>query len=663
MHKLAKMLKWNVVIFGSALLAGCVTQNHQASGGLVNVGAEVVAQTIAEWIEPYQILGITTNQEGCTTYLYSTLGKFPLIFDRLQLTFAIDAEAREVVCYGFLPTVVPDNRRKDMVEFIFRGEWGYGISPASMVLDDGGEVRCQAWIPFESFVRQPKETKWRLMGTVVDKLLSFSDGVATVALGGDPAIAVDKIRRIAAFEGLDEAVELKKAADVDTKIVLERCFERDSEVEVGAIGDKWLEKLSGNGSDVHVGIINARFEDVVRDVGGRYDVLPYSLVVREGMVWNVCCIPESCPPEAIGKVADVLMEKNQKLKYSLYSIDFDTGKIWCHCSLPVSVLPDGHECRTCNLYDVLLKTIPIRSVACDSEELRSAMLSMPQQADGDGRVASTKGRVGEVVSPVALPLLTKMLNAYDVWEADSWDLSNTSLSGTATKKRIADRRYMKYCDDGVNDEVRCKAWPFEVDEIENRLSQKMTCDKNGLYCVLGECNDYDEGIMDDGNVAINPSVRWMNRNMEEWATNALDGMYGRLPEDKMVKMLGEDSINDGTFCWAVGTNEYFIIQRIEEDHAFESRDYIYMLWDGMGEPMIAATFNSLPNSQTMYAVRSCMAGDPVGRNNMAALMWNEVADRGEKDDEKIRRFLEAAKKAGVAVAVENLDIMEETCTR
>ena len=352
-------------------------------------------------------------------------------------------------------------------------------------------------------------------------------------------------------------------------------------------------------------------------------------------------MPEICPPVTINEVADILMKENQKLKYSLYGLDFDTGKIWCHYAVPVSVLPAGADSHPKNLYGVLIKTIPIQSIARKSETLHSAM-----------------------VPPVALPLLTKMLDAHDAWESARWDLSRTNSMEAATKMRIAGRKYMRYSDDGLNEEEMRKTWPFDVESFEKDIAQKMVCDKCGLYRVKGDCNDYDEGTTDDGNVAVNPSVRWMNRKMESWATNTLDGVYARLSEGKMMEMLGEDSVNGGTFCWTIGTNEYFIIQRIEEDYAFESRDYIYMLWDGKREPVIVASFNSMPNSKTMFAVRSCTAGNPVGRNNMAALMWNRVADRGESDKDMIRMLLESAKKAGVDVAAENLGMMEvPPCTR
>ena len=260
---------------------------------------------------------------------------------------------------------------------------------------------------------------------------------------------------------------------------------------------------------------------------------------------------------------------------------------------------------------------------------------------------------------VHTPLLCRMLNARNAWEDARWDMSRTNSMEAAVKSRMASRVCMRYCDDGLSEEARWQAWPVDVEAFERELAGKIARTDCGLYCVKGECNDYGEGTMDDGNVAINPSIRWMYRKMEEWATNALDSVYRRLPRGEMERMLGADSINDGTFCWNIDTNEYFIIQRIEEDDTFEPRDYLYVRWDGTGAPAIAAAFNSLPDSRTMQAVRSCIAGDPAGRNNMAALMWNEVVDRNAADTTVIRRFLKAAKEAGNEVAAGNLVMMEE----
>ena len=250
-----------------------------------------------------------------------------------------------------------------------------------MVLDEDGNVRCQAWLPFESFTIHSKESQWRLIGAVVDKLWSFSNGVAGVALGVDPVTVAYGIKRINCFEGMEEAAMLEKAADVDTNLVIERCFDQDDEITTEISNDKWLYALSGCGGDVSVGIIKAKFQDVAQAAGGPYDVLPYSLVVKEGMVWNVCTVPDECPNAIIGDVAGALMKINEGRKHGMFGIDFDTGKIWCHYAVPVSVIPSRDEDPPRNLYAALIKVNTVYNIAKFSEALQSAMAEVPLDSD------------------------------------------------------------------------------------------------------------------------------------------------------------------------------------------------------------------------------------------------------------------------------------------
>lgn len=619
--------------------------------------AERIAAEIAGWLKPHQKRSeIVVERDGDDIYMYGSFGTLQSVFSTYGIVVAIYGKDKEVSFIGRLPTVVLKERRAAMVEFIFRGEVEYGISPAFMILEDDGRIRCQAWTPFESFALQPKETKWRLMGSVIDKLWSLSDGVAAVALGGAPQDAVGKIRRISNFEGGEEAASLKKTADADTKTILARCFDKDAQITMDGTEDSWLDRFSGVGGGVRVGVINARFEGLVRDVGGRYDVLPYSLIVKEGMVWNICKFPEAIPATIVGEVADALMRKNENLKYSLFGVDFDTGRMWCHYALPVAVIPEGDTDAPRNLYGALIKTQSVTGVARNSEALHSAMVKALLHG-GDGRAAIPAQAADGTEPVVELPLLTKMLNAYDDWEAARLDLSKTNAVAVATRRRISGRKYMKCCDDNMTAEERHKAWPFNVEAFERDLEEKIVCDECGLYRVRGDCNDYDEGTTDDGNVAVNPSIRWVNRKMEAWTTNSLNAAYRRLSRDEVVRLLDAKSVTDGTFGWVVGTNEYFIIQRNDEDHTFESRDYIYMRRDGAGKPKIAASFNSMPNSKAMYAVRSCMDADDMGQNNVAALMWNGVMYRGGVNRVKIRELLERADQ--LEVAIENLELLEK----
>lgn len=266
--------------------------------------------------------------------------------------------------------------------------------------------------------------------------------------------------------------------------------------------------------------------------------------------------------------------------------------------------------------------------------------------------------------PVYLPAMTKMLDAYEAWDAVRWNLLRTNSLEEAVAERIMARKYMAYCEDWLDAEAMRAAWPLAVEDFEKDLSRKLTQDNCGLYLVKGEYNDYGEGTTDAGNLAIKPSVRWMYRKGEEWATNALDKAFKRLSRDEVAGMLGEENINGGTYCWRIGTNEFFAIQINDEDCTFEAREYIYMCWDRKSDPKIGAVFNSLPDAKTMASVRGCYKGNPFARNNMAALLWNEVVNRGETYQDIIKRLLQAAKDSGVARAAENLRMMEGAqCSR
>ena len=425
-----KKLKRTVAVLSAAILVSCAAQSRPENGVSTNAEAAAIVSAVKEWVNPYLLRwDIVTEQDGATTYLYAILGKFPSTFSNLQFTFVVDAEARDVVCYGFLPTFVPEARRKAMTEFIFRGEWLYGLSTASIVLDGGGEVRCQAWMPFESFTLQPKETKSRLLGAVLDKLLSFSDGVASVTLGGTPAKVAAGVRRVSAFGDLgwtDE--ERKKSTKADTKTVMERCFDKDAQITVNQTGNPWMQKLSGSGDGVSVGIINGHFEDVVRDMGGRYDVLPYSLVVRDGMVWNVCTVPDAVPDEAIDKAADWAMQMNERSKCSFFNIDFDTGKMWSHYGLPVSVLPPSDELPPGNLYGARIKVVPVSNVATHSEDLHLAVVkALLRTDDTEGAALASMDALSRQAETVATWLRGHLKDTK--WEVSTNGCGKMSVTG------------------------------------------------------------------------------------------------------------------------------------------------------------------------------------------------------------------------------------------
>lgn len=354
-----------------------VTEEAEAQSERIKETGRIVAE-VAGWLEPYKSqLGMTIETDDDCTYIYGTFGDLPSIFSVLRITVAVNGDSGFVTLFGYLPTIVPKERRKEMVEFLFRGEAEYGLSASSFVLDDEGRVRCQACLPFDCFKGRSHKAKRRLLASVVDKLWAFSEGVAKVALGEDPKDAAVRIRRTNTFDRMfrDGESEDGDDAKADTKLVLERCFDKDSELTIGNIEDKWLENLSGQNEDDNVGVICAHFENVASDFGGRYDVIPYSFIVKDGMVWNVCRAPEPCPLDKVADVAEFAMKQNLGLMNSLFSVDFETGTVWNHYELPVSVIPEPptEERPPKNLLVAFMKVVPVVSIARNSEELHSIM--------------------------------------------------------------------------------------------------------------------------------------------------------------------------------------------------------------------------------------------------------------------------------------------------
>ena len=107
-----KNLKRTVVVLSATILVNCAAQSGPENGVSTNAEASAIVSTVKEWVNPYLLRrDVVTKQEGAATYLYAILGKFPSTFNNVSFTFVVDAEARDVICYGFLPTFVPKERR------------------------------------------------------------------------------------------------------------------------------------------------------------------------------------------------------------------------------------------------------------------------------------------------------------------------------------------------------------------------------------------------------------------------------------------------------------------------------------------------------------------------------------------------------------------------
>ncbi len=479
-----------------AATAGGAAQNGPEKSVTAKNDAEAIVRSITEWLEPYQgNLAIATKQVDGMTHVHGTYGVLPSIFNRINISFVVDPEAKDVLCYGYLPTYVPEERRKAMTEFIFRGEWKYGISTASIILDDEGNVMCKAWMPFESFKSQPKEAKWYLMGAVVNKLVSFSEGVASVAAGGNPANEAANVRRrhLSAIGGLGEPKEFARSAKAETKTVIERCFDKDAQITVDHGGNPWMRELAGRDDDAEdgarVGIINAHFEDVIRDMGGRYDVLPYSLVVKDGIVWNICKVPDAVPDMAIDKTAEWAMRTNQGLKCSLFSVDFDTGKVWSHYAVPVSVLPPRDEDPPRNVYMAHLMLLSVHNVASHSEELRSAVLkALEAHLASRKSVEEETGDVDEAAEEAVTFMLTTL--GFDCGDGAKWGYAERryySIKGYESILFVECGRVRAACYGAYNisekDDQFIKDWIAKLNQDSKEVT--FCYDGNEIWC---ECS-------------------------------------------------------------------------------------------------------------------------------------------------------------------------------
>lgn len=365
-----------------AVMCGCAVGDNKAEAQ--SLGCELdpaeeelraVVVEVSSWLEPYLINGsITEERDNDTIYLKGRVGEITSIFSTVDITFEVSKEMRRVSSFGFLPTVVQEEQYESMTELISRGEKGYGLSPAWLVLDDAGHIRCQSWASFDSILHNAEETRVNLVGSVLDKLLSFSSAVAAVEIGYAPVDAMPAIGRDEPFQDILGGHHFGKEDDV--KYIMEKCYDNDLEVETSSEGiDPWWRSLPSGGCDSRVDFIYARMEEVTKDIGGRYDVLPYTLIVRDGMVWSVCVMPDICPEEKRSKVAMELMKINFELSTTLLHMDFDTGRIWSSYSLATSTIRD-EECMPPNdLNEAFLIVSAVKLIADNSDKIYAAFSS------------------------------------------------------------------------------------------------------------------------------------------------------------------------------------------------------------------------------------------------------------------------------------------------
>lgn len=362
-------MKLKIALFCIGLLAvlcGCESNKDEKE-------VSAVVKEVSSWVEPYLTNGgLVQEDDHGTIYFRGRVGELASVFNVIDIVMEVSPEKRSVSFFGLLPTLAPEDRYEDMAELISRGEMSQGLSSAWLVLDDFGHVRCQSWASFDSILHNAEETRVTLVGAVLDKLLSFACAVAAIELGHTPEDAMSGIGRVEMFQKTFGGHHFGKEDDVE--YILERCYQSASEA-APENKDPWWDILSFNRDGSEASFIHAQMEEVIKDIGGRYDILPYTLIVRDGMVWSVCVMPDICPEEKRGEVVLELMKINFGLSTTLLHMDFDTGRIWSCYQLPVSAIRDNENPIMRDLYEAQMQVAAVLAIAVHSEKIYAAFSS------------------------------------------------------------------------------------------------------------------------------------------------------------------------------------------------------------------------------------------------------------------------------------------------
>lgn len=220
--------------------------------------------------------------------------------------------------------------------------------------------------------------------------------------------------------------------------------------------------------------------------------------------------------------------------------------------------------------------------------------------------------------------------------------------GNAPEIAERPRGEMIFATDGRSEEERRVLWPFDVEAFEATLEASLDRDEKGLLRLKDE-----EG----GLFPFNPTMRWLNEEMERWAVRQLDASFTRVTPDIKAKISGEPAEEgEDVLMWAIPGpgDEYFAIER--SDGAWALRTYLYILWDGKDKPTLLAEFYSFPNRKEAVAMRTALE-DSRSMNNLAVFYWRHRIFPMQFNPAEIKAMLEIAQRDGISCAKANLAVL------
>lgn len=220
------------------------------------------------------------------------------------------------------------------------------------------------------------------------------------------------------------------------------------------------------------------------------------------------------------------------------------------------------------------------------------------------------------------------------------------------------RGEMTLCNDMLTEDMRKTLWPFDVEAFEAELESKMVRDGE---CLFRKRHEPDENLPTDANglVAPNPTIRWVNDEIERWAISQLDTKCTRMNDEMFRKAAGHNAIPEGWLVWMLAdlgdVRECFAIAH--GDGAWNPRYYMELMCDDEGMTIIAS-FDSFPNRREAAAMR-IFGGSVYAVHNLAVLEWKHRNFRIGMDPKRIKRCLEEAKRQNVSPAETNLKVLHD----
>ena len=262
-------------------------------------------------------------------------------------------------------------------------------------------------------------------------------------------------------------------------------------------------------------------------------------------------------------------------------------------------------------------------------------------------------------------LVVRMQKAYNIVRDKSFNITNNfdgeewfglSQWGVSNAFEIVSRPRgkMKFCHDLLTEDERAKIWPFDVEPFEAELESKMVRDEEGMYRLKPKFAEDGGELKEDGLVAVNPTIRWVNHEMEQWAIAQLDAVCKRIDDEAFCKMSGDEVMPEGTLAWDMGEGEFFVIS--QNDGAWETRNYMFVLWKEGMDSYVVASLESFPNRREGVALRG-WRDSPICANNVAVLEWQHRSQRTLMNPWRIMQGLLIAEEAGLIIARDNLSVL------